>query len=190
MRNSSNYFLLITRNYLYQFSYSVNEIYEIKGKKKKHFERIYIDRELIYAEPNTPALPFKPEVIITEDSNSGYEFFKNICIASGIKCFSSKGKSKILEKVREFNGKKVVVIADGAAFGAEIGLLAEQQKMSGGTLALYLPESFEWLILKSGAVCGSDSSHYAKYSKESLNSWYAEEPVLGKILSVIKPLEI
>lgn len=222
VQNNSNYFLLITRNYLYQLPYSVNEIYEVKGRKKKHFERLYLDRELIYAEPNTPAVPFKPEVVITEDSNSGYEFFKNICNKSGIECVSAKGKSKILKCAKNFAGKRIAVIADGAAFGAEIGDLAEIQKISNGTLALYLPESFEWLILKSGAVCNPEadeivhtenyaesskyfsweryffdflaqqtaSLQYAKYSKDKLNNWYAEEPAATKILSVMKAMEI
>lgn len=152
IRGSSNYYLLITRNYLYQLPYSVNEIYAIKGKKKKHFERIWQDQDLLYHKPWLAPLPFRPEMVITEDSNSGYDFFRKVCGDAGIDCISAKGKSHILRIVKENSGKKIVVIADGAAFGAEIEELAELQKKSAGALALYLPESFEWLILNSGVV--------------------------------------
>lgn len=155
IRGSSNYFLLITRNYLYQLPYSVNEIYVIKGRKKKHFERMWQDQERMYHEPWLPILPFKPDLIITEDSNSGFEFFSLLCEKTNIQCLSAKGKSNILRIVKENAERKIAVIADGAAFGAEIEELAEIQKKSNGALALYLPESFEWLVLKSGLVSNS-----------------------------------
>lgn len=44
-----------------------------------------------------------------------------------------------------------MIIADGAAFGPEMDKIAkfimERKKIN-----LYLPESFEWLILKSGTI--------------------------------------
>lgn len=39
VQNSSNYYLLITRNYLHNLPYSVEEIYEITGNKKKKFNK-------------------------------------------------------------------------------------------------------------------------------------------------------
>ena len=46
-----NYFLIITRNYLPQLPYSVNEIYRIKGiGKSKEFERVYTDIDKFYEE--------------------------------------------------------------------------------------------------------------------------------------------
>lgn len=152
IRGSSNYYLLITRDYLYQLPYSVNEIYVVKGRKKKHFERMWADQDRMYHRPNLAPLPFRPDMIITEDSNSGYEFFNELCRKNGIVCQSAKGKSRILRLVQANAGKKVAVVADGAAFGAEIEELAEVQKQSAGLLALYLPESFEWLILNAGVI--------------------------------------
>ena len=46
----------------------------------------------------------------------------------------------------------MVVIADGAAFGSEIADIVEQQELRPRKLAIFLPESFEWLVLKAGAV--------------------------------------
>ena len=36
-----------------------------------------------------------PETIITEDSNSGYQFFEHVCIENGLKCESMNGKSNV-----------------------------------------------------------------------------------------------
>lgn len=47
--------------------------------------------------------------------------------------------------------EKILVIADGAAFGSEMEKLMRFIK-NNPNVALYLPESFEWLILKSGLI--------------------------------------
>lgn len=47
--------------------------------------------------------------------------------------------------------ERILVIADGAAFGSEIDRV--MQLMGGkDQVVLYLPESFEWLILKAKVV--------------------------------------
>jgi hypothetical protein len=46
--------------------------------------------------------------------------------------------------------KKVFVIADGAAFGSEIDRILKLRSVA--NIRLCLPESFEWLILKSGLI--------------------------------------
>jgi hypothetical protein len=69
--------------------------------------------------------------------------------------WSANGKSNILRIVKENAERKIAVIADGAAFGAEIEELAEIQRKSNRSLALYLPEFFERLILKPGLVRNS-----------------------------------
>ena len=63
---------------------------------------------------------------------------------------SANGKSNIFaEVVQNINEEKILVIADGAAFGPEMNRMAKiiQEREN---IALYLPESFEWIILKSG----------------------------------------
>ena len=90
-------------------------------------------------------------MVLTDDSNSGYQFFSHICQANGLKCESMNGKSNVFHYINEHKDQKILVIADGAAFGSEIDrvlkLIRENE-----TAALYLPESFEWLILKSGVL--------------------------------------
>lgn len=52
VRNSNNYFLLITRNYLSALPYSVEEIYEISGKgKNKRFKNVYSEVDHLYNNP-------------------------------------------------------------------------------------------------------------------------------------------
>lgn len=83
------------------------------------------------------------------NNKNEYEFtlMRNITILSGD---SGTGKSTLYRMVSDYS--RVAVIADGAAFGAEIEELAERQKKSNGLLVLYLPESFEWLVIRSGVV--------------------------------------
>jgi len=46
----------------------------------------------------------------------------------------------------------VFVIADGAAFGAEMDRVMKLQRQYPNQITICLPESFEWLILQSGIV--------------------------------------
>lgn len=86
IQKSSNYYLLITRNYLHMLPYSVDEIYEISGKKNKTFVKAYTEIDHVYDSLSKKMLPFRPEVIVTEDSNSGFQFFNEIAHKNGISC--------------------------------------------------------------------------------------------------------
>ena len=45
----------------------------------------------------------------------------------------------------------ITVIADGAAFGSQMGRVYRLMQRNSG-IRLYLPESFEWIILSSGVL--------------------------------------
>ena len=93
----------------------------------------------------------KPEVVITEDSNSGYQFFNSVCRQQQLKCETMNGKSNVFHYLNMHKNERILVIADGAAFGSEIDRV--MQLMGGkDQVVLYLPESFEWLILKAKVV--------------------------------------
>ncbi len=49
---------------------------------------------------------------------------------------------------KEKKGRKILVIVDGAAFGLEF----EKLRILNNQIDLYLPESFEQMILKSGIM--------------------------------------
>ncbi|MBO6132936.1 MAG: hypothetical protein J6P05_01190 [Lachnospiraceae bacterium] len=156
VREKDNYFLLITRNYLDQLPISVEEIYELYGAKNKRFRRIYKNIDRMYDDPPRAYLPFRPDIIITEDSGSGFQFFKKMADDLGMKCESSGGKSNLLRVMNKYPDKNVALIADGAAIGSEIADLAKQQSLRPKKIAIYLPESFEWIILGAGIVGGVD----------------------------------
>lgn len=65
VRNSDNYFILETRDYIPSLPYSVNEIYEISGAKNKELVPVYKHVDYMYDRPNRHLLPIKPEVFIT-----------------------------------------------------------------------------------------------------------------------------
>lgn len=152
VKNSDNYFVIITRENLYNLPYSVEEIYGLhaSGKYQKS-RKIYQQMYRIYS--NIDELPIKPEKFIIEDSNSGYEFFHAVSQEKGLKCESACGKSNIFSLLRTSEQEEICVVADGAAIGAEMNDLYRLTQCK-KNIKLYLPESFEWIILKSGLIDG------------------------------------
>ena len=143
--------VVLTREGLSALPYSVEEIYGIRSSGKYGgLKPLYHEMYQLYPDAaNTSEL--KPKKIITEDSNAGYQFFANICNEIGIECVSAAGKSNICSELLKCKDENIVVIADGAAFGPEIEKVLKvigQRKQ----VVLYLPESFEWLIIESGVL--------------------------------------
>lgn len=151
VRGSDNYFVIVSRDDLDQLPYSVDEIYGLKNvsesQKYKSYKQIYNEMYKLYNYDFNK--PFVPEIVVTEDSNSGYEFF---CIIYPDKCVSAYGKSNIYETVRKAEEKSGLIIVDGAAFGPQIGKLMRYLETSKVDFCIYAPESFEYLILKSGLL--------------------------------------
>lgn len=116
VRDSDNYHVLITRENLYNLPYSVEEIYGIHCSGKYHdTRRMYQQMYQIYS--NYQQLPVIPEKIITEDSNSGYEFFKAVGLERNIVCENAGGKSNIFHLLEQIGRENVCVIADGVRVG-------------------------------------------------------------------------
>lgn len=151
---SSNYFVLITRQPMYNLPYSVKEIYGIRTTGKYHYpEQVYHEFYRIYNESNE--VLDKEVLVLVEDSKSGYQFFSKACKRG--ECVSVDGNSQFVGRIENAEeNKKVVVIADGAAFGAYVAKVTAIAK-SRKDVMLYFPESFEWLILKSGVIGIKDS---------------------------------
>lgn len=150
VRGSDNYFVLITRENLYNLPYSVEEIYGLYASGRyQNTKKIYQQMYRIYSD--IQEFLIKPELFIVEDSNSGYEFFKAISDEKNLECESAGGKSNIFSKIKNVKNREVCVIADGAAIGPEMnGLYEISHKKK--NIHLYLPESFEWIVLKSGLI--------------------------------------
>ncbi len=151
IQKTDNYYVIISRESLPALPYSVEEIYGIKtsgkyGTLKQSYHEFY---RLYGADTYKDSVA--PEVVITEDSNSGYQFFEYVCNENNLKCETLNGKSNIFHYLNMHKNEKLLVIADGAAFGSEIDRVMQLIK-NRENVALYLPESFEWMILSTGLL--------------------------------------
>ena len=209
IQNTDNYYVIVTRESLPTLPYSVEEIYGIKtsgkyGKLEQKFNEFYrIYGSDIYKES------IHPDTVLTEDSNSGYQFFKSICNDSYIKCESLNGKSNIFQYLNSHDNENILVIVDE--------LIRDKKE-----IAIYLPESFEWLVLLSGVVKNSmlnsilespadhieskeyfswerfftailidmTKDSYLAYKKKNLNSVYLTDTVKKSILERIKYIKL
>ena len=151
VKGADNYFVIITREKLSQLPYSIDEIYGLREEadpgRYHNPKRVYNGMYRIFGklpEPDT-----LPDLIITEDSNSGNDFFR---ILFPDRCISSKGKSNIKKVIERHSGQKIMAVVDGAAFGPEMQDCMDISTSTDGTVALYAPESFEYLILQSGII--------------------------------------
>ena len=150
LQGNSNYFVLITRRPIYNLPYSVNEIYGIRTSGKYHFpQQIYHEFYQIYSDIEMNSLE-SDYIVYLEDTKAGFQFYTKAFKDKTIR--SCEGNANIAYAISESD--RIIVIADGAAFGAYIDNLmavVEEKK----EVLIYLPESFEWLILKSGLIDGS-----------------------------------
>lgn len=182
VRGSDNYFVLITRENLYNLPYSVGEIYGLRSSGKyQNTKRVYQQMYQIYS--NIQDVPVKPARIITEDSNAGYEFFEAAGREKGILCESAGGKSNIFNLIRNVKDEEVCVVADGAAIGPEMNRLYKQAEKA-KNITLYLPESFEWIILKSGLIEGKDLQKILEEPEKYIDSgeFFSWERYFTKLL--------
>ncbi len=154
IRNSSNYYVIITRESLPYLPYSVNEIYGVRESGKYvGMKHVYNEFYRIYHPDNIGEISVVDTVIV-EDTNSGYDFFSSLRIKGNPKVISSGGKAGILRVLLEHGSRNCLIVADGAAFGPEMERVMKQAKNSENVI-IYLPESFEWLLLKSGLIDGN-----------------------------------
>jgi hypothetical protein len=122
VKASDNYFVIMTREDLPNLPYSVEEIYGIHSSGKYHdLHRTYNELYQIYSLENFSGKT-KPDSVVIEDTNSGYEFFHTVCKEHNITCQSARGKSNLKQTVPQNNGQ-ILVIADGAAIGSEMNEL-------------------------------------------------------------------
>ncbi len=219
VQNSDNYFVIITRENLYNLPYSVEEIYGIHNSGKyndtrKTYQEIY---QLYSADQVNHVNPTR---LVIEDSNAGYDFFKAVAELHHIQCDQAGGKSNIYKLIEDDTNNEVCVIADGAAIGPEMSNL-HAIIVRNPNIKLYLPESFEWMILKSGLIDDNEiqevldspedyvdsvkflswerfftnllveksKDSYLQYSKSKLNANYLHEKEIRAIVAVAKAIE-
>ena len=162
VKASDSYFVIVTRQNLPNLPYSVEEIYGIRESGKyKGLKQVYNELYHLYGFHDSAleradgqgGLPGDILEILTEDMNSGFQFFQSVSRDDAI-VLSAGGKSNVPiilkeKSLRQDSDNGVLVIADGAAFGSEMESVVKLME-TGANLLLYLPESFEWLLLSSG----------------------------------------
>ena len=92
IQNSDNYYVIATRSSLFNLSYSVNEVYGIRnisGNKYQGTKKLYSEFYPLHDEKIDYIN--RPDIVVVEDSNAGYEFFRDQCSKHGIKCLSAHG---------------------------------------------------------------------------------------------------
>lgn len=211
IKGSNNYYVIITREGLENLPYSVNEIYGIHTSGKyAGLKQIYHEFYHIYSDEKFLS-DISIQKVLTEDSNSGYEFFKLIS-GSRFNCESANGKSNVFKKLLTSNDN-TLVIADGAAFGSQMKKISELMMLK-KNVVLFLPESFEYILLQADLFKDSEISKilnspseyidgskyfsweqfftsllvskseksFLKYSKKKLNLNYFSDNVKRKIL--------
>lgn len=150
IKNSDNYYVLVTREPLPQIPYSIDSIKQIrKNGKKSTFESIYKNISV------KDISDFPYELAIIEDSKTGFQFYTKASEGTDTECISSNGKSGIVDLLNKNKNKKVIIIADSAALGSEIRELVYFKEKLQNKTDFFLPESFEWLILRSDIFSGS-----------------------------------
>lgn len=190
-------FILITRREDFgSFSYDIYQIYHFKNSGRYHnLIRTYGKIDNSHVNQNNL------QNIITEDSNSGFEFFNKVC---NYQIYSAKGNSNIPKYLRNNS----IVVIDRVGFGPYIKRTLNIIKYQ--NIALVYPLSFEYLILSSNIFNYSEkdylkvwensknleeycykllktiSEDYSLwYSKKHINDWFTISPQKDKILSKI-----
>ena len=153
VNGSSNYFVIVTRENLDMLPISVTEVYGIKSSGKYGgLTQVYHEWFHIYSELSSEEgdQVVRPLTIITEDSHAGFEFFSHVASQYHICCISAEGKANIPALLQEKYEGTVLVIADGAAFAPQMNRL--ERVLRDKSICLYLPESFEWLVLNAETI--------------------------------------
>lgn len=148
---SGCYFVFVTRDGLNMLPYSVNEIYYLKNSGYyQNTRQVYNSMYQVYPEAEMNK-KIEPSLILTEDSNAGYEMYEAIGQDIKVPCDSAGGKSNIAKYILANKEEQILAIVDGAAFGADMQSVMRVLEMSKGSY-VWTPESFEYLVLQSGIV--------------------------------------
>lgn len=151
VEKAEGYFILITRKPFANIPYSALEIYNFVHRNSIGSKTYYTS---VPAYEWYDDFSIDAENIIVEDKKAGFYFYKNTCTGD---VYTAGGNGNICNLARSLveSGKdNIFIIADGSAFGSQIGKCCNLLKnnYSDKTIRLFIPESFEYLVLKSGIL--------------------------------------
>ena len=184
VNDSECYFIFITREPKGSLGYSYKDIYTLRCSGKYHESvPVYID--------NFDNLDSEVELVVVEDSKSGYEFYK-YCLEyhnKDIKVISSEGKDKliwcVINAITENNTvRSIGIIADGAAIGNQIdGIQQLKYKYPDIKFSIFMPECFEELLLNSNIL--NFKIPRELQSRRYINTFSSYEKYYGKLLTLL-----
>ncbi|MDR1638184.1 MAG: hypothetical protein LBC41_11785 [Clostridiales bacterium] len=140
LANSQSYLVIISRN-VKSLVFGVNNIFKISSNEGYHYLEPYYNFNVSFYR--------KPYVVITEDSNSAYEFYRKLFNLKGINVMSSNGKTGLPKIIKHYveSNYNVLVVFDGCGIGNM--LLENHQYFSHPRVQCFAEESFEWILLVS-----------------------------------------
>ena len=145
MAKTDNYYVIVTREPLFNLPYSVEEVYGIRTSGKyRGLKKTYNEFYRLYSDLSSDTEQ-TVSTVITEDSNAGHAFWKKT-VGDSITCITAGGKTAMPAALQDCKDACTAIIADGAAFGPEMERIMRQIR-AGRKVLLYLPESFEWILL-------------------------------------------
>lgn len=179
----------------------VEACYEIV--EEKFTSRTIRRNEQLYEWKNdTRVLPTK---MFTEDSKVGYSFFKNTLPNTEVVKLGGTGEiTKFGKYVKKYVGEGDIayLVADGCAFGFLMPYFMEERRVAekyGYKIRLFLPASFEYMLLSCGVVPNVsidrliNAYSYSRIEKYmSLEKYYEDylsEVTSGKLSKNSKALE-
>lgn len=149
------YFIFMTRQQLINVSTDIMAIYELVPEVE---QCITVRRLRKYFTWDYDVTKIKPELALIEGIGSDYLFFKNTLL--GCDVVSAEGKNRLVPLLQyimsEMDYRSIFLFADGASYGYNMLLhedflttLSESKEID---VRLFFPNSFEWLVLKSGLL--------------------------------------
>lgn len=133
--------------------YSPKEIYKLVNHYSNVTMKRYYSFEELYS--NFPKILANFDTVIMEDSNAGYTFFGDFF--SNTFVTSARGNSSVFNTLINTNTRNILCIVDGAAFGAFVEKIIKYCESNlDKRVTLWLPESFEWILLKAGVFTYKD----------------------------------
>ena len=162
VKESGNYFVFVTRAPLKMLPYSIHEIYEIiTDGKRTDIKESYHEFKEIYS--NYPIIENnKIQNVVTEDSNSGYQFWMQAFKNSNVT--SSNGNGNLIKCVKELGLDNIPEYVECEKY-----------------------ESWEKFFTEILITLTADGVE--KYSKNILNSYYLQDWVVDKIKEQL-PIEV
>lgn len=148
---SNSYFIFMTRDLVRDIEYDVLEVYKFRKRFNNNCIEYTLRHYIKWCEFDTNV---KLDALVTEGEGSDFALFDKLLacnvVGAGGKSRIAKTVSSLLE--RDKNIGVVCVVADGCVFGGYIDALLDIKNLNDIRLVLFLPSSFEYIILKSDLI--------------------------------------